>query len=106
MPSVSRIKNIVVLMMENRSFDHMLGLLDVRDLRGIGGQPDSNTDLQGRTVTQGPGAAYQGQLDPDVPHEFEDVDPAPRVPHSKSRTPVGSSGSFKEISSNGSRDVA
>src|SRR5438477_7112807 len=32
-----RIKHVVVLMLENRSFDHMLGLLmrDIPDLRGV-----------------------------------------------------------------------
>jgi phospholipase C len=44
---LDRLKHIVVLMMENRSFDHMLGALKQRDKRinGLNGDewnPDSN----------------------------------------------------------------
>src|SRR5262245_60014367 len=44
-----RIKHIVVLMMENRSFDHMFGLLmsEIPDLRGVREGEWTNADDQG-----------------------------------------------------------
>jgi phospholipase C len=85
-----RIKHIVVLMLENRSFDHMLGLLmrDIPDLRGIRGGDYSNRDKNGTRFDVTDGAEYQGQLPVDPPHEFEDVevqlygggDPRPAIP--------------------------
>jgi phospholipase C len=70
-----RIKHIVVLMLENRSFDHMLGLLmrDIPDLRGIHGGDYSNRDKNGTRFDVTDGAEYQGQFPVDPPHEFEDV---------------------------------
>jgi len=43
------IKHIVVLMMENRSFDHLLGLLmnEIPDLRGVRGGDWTNVDDKG-----------------------------------------------------------
>ena len=70
-----RIKHIVVLMLENRSFDHMLGLLmrDIPDLRGVRGGDYSNRDKNGTRFDVTDGAEYQGQFPVDPPHEFEDV---------------------------------
>ena len=85
-----RIKHLVVLMLENRSFDHMLGLLkrDIPDLRGVHGGDYSNRDKNGTRFDVTDGAEYQGQFPVDPPHEFEDVavqlygegDPRPDVP--------------------------
>jgi len=85
-----RIKHIVILMLENRSFDHMLGLLmrDIPDLRGVRGGDYSNRDKNGTRFDVSDGAVYQGQFPVDPPHEFEDVmlqlygagDPRPDVP--------------------------
>jgi phospholipase C len=85
-----RIKHIVILMLENRSFDHMLGLLmrDIPDLRGVRLGDYSNLDKNGGRFDVTDGAEYQGQLPIDPPHEFEDVkfqmygagDPPPDVP--------------------------
>ena len=70
-----RIKHIVVLMLENRSFDHMLGLLmrDIPDIRGVRGGDHSNRDKNGTRFDVTDGAVYQGQFPVDPPHEFEDV---------------------------------
>ena len=67
--------HIVVLMMENRSFDHMLGALKAQDPRidGLTGN-ESNPDTTGSPAPVKPQAAYQGQLDPDPDHQFPDVD--------------------------------
>jgi phospholipase C len=69
------LKHIVVLMMENRSFDHMLGALRARDARieGLTGA-EFNVDTSGAQALVKPQAAFQGQLDPDPDHHFAGVD--------------------------------
>ena len=70
-----RIKHIVVLMLENRSFDHMLGLLmrDIPDLRGVRPGDYFNNGKDGTRFYVADGAEYQGQFPVDPPHEFENV---------------------------------
>jgi phospholipase C len=72
-PGLDALKHIVVLMMENRSFDHMLG-----SLPGIGGIDDAgaftNPDTTGAMVKPQPLAEFQGQLQPDPDHHFPAVD--------------------------------
>jgi phospholipase C len=70
-----QIKHIVVLMMENRSFDHMLGLMmsEIPDLRGVRGGDWTNVDAKGTVHTLTDGAAYQGQFRVDPPHDFWSV---------------------------------
>src|SRR5512141_3135786 len=74
-PGLSNLKHIVVLMMENRSFDHMLGALKAKDPRidGLTGQ-ETNPDTKGATVTVQPLAQFQSQLDPDPDHHLPAVD--------------------------------
>jgi phospholipase C len=86
------LKHLVVLMMENRSFDHMLGALGT--LSGANSQIDglnggeTNPDSTDAPAPVRPLAAFQGQLDPDPGHHFPDVDlqifngdtSSPRVP--------------------------
>jgi phospholipase C len=74
-PGQDRLAHIVVLMMENRSFDHMLGGLKAIDprIQGLSGD-EFNLDTNGKKVVVKPNAAYQGQLDPDPNHHFEGVD--------------------------------
>jgi len=68
MPPVGRdqLKHVVVLMMENRSFDHMLGGLKAVDPRidGLDGS-QFNLDTTGAHAPVQPLAQFQGQLDPD-----------------------------------------
>ncbi|PYP89921.1 MAG: phosphoesterase [Blastocatellia bacterium AA13] len=68
------IKHIVVLMMENRSFDHMLGALMKEDARinGLTGN-EFNPDTKGAEIKVKPDAKFQGQLDPDPDHHFPGV---------------------------------
>src|SRR5262245_4064769 len=77
MPPTGRdkLKHIVVLMMENRSFDHMLGALKAQDPRidGLTGG-ETNPDTGGADVSVEPDAEFQGQLDPDPDHHFPGVD--------------------------------
>lgn len=74
-PGLDNLRHIVVLMMENRSFDHMLGSLAEVDKR-IDGITDqvSNPDTAGNIVKAQPLAEFQGQLDPDPDHHFPAVD--------------------------------
>jgi phospholipase C len=74
-PGLDNLRHIVVLMMENRSFDHMLGSLTVVNpqIDGISGQL-SNPDTTGAPVSPQPLAEFQGQLDPDPDHHFPAVD--------------------------------
>jgi phospholipase C len=74
-PGLDKLKHIVVLMMENRSFDHMLGALKATDPRidGIDGT-QSNPDSTGAAAPAQPLAQFQGQLDPDPDHHFPGVD--------------------------------
>ena len=72
---LDNLKHLVVLMMENRSFDHMLGALKAQDARIDGITPDlSNPDSTGAPVKVQPLAEFQGQLDPDPDHHFPGVD--------------------------------
>ena len=72
---LDQLQHIVVLMMENRSFDHMLGSLRAVDPR-IDGVTDalSNPDTTGAAVKPQPLADFQGQLNPDPDHHFPAVD--------------------------------
>jgi len=69
------IKHIVVLMMENRSFDHMLGALRAKDQR-INGLTfnESNPDTTGAVIKVQASAKFQGQLQNDPDHHFPGVD--------------------------------
>src|SRR5882757_1010 len=75
LPGVKNLRHIVVLMMENRSFDHMLGALHAGNpaIDGLSGH-ETNPDSTGVPVTVSPKAAYQSQLDPDPDHHFPAVD--------------------------------
>jgi phospholipase C len=74
-PGLQNLKHIVVLMMENRSFDHMLGSLAAVDPR-IDGVTNNlnNPDTTGALIQPSPQADFQGQLDPDPDHHFPAVD--------------------------------
>jgi phospholipase C len=73
--ALDKLKHIVVLMMENRSFDHMLGSLRQQDPRidGLTGS-ESNPDSTGEPIKVQPQAEFQSQLDPDPGHHYPDVD--------------------------------
>lgn len=79
---LDNLKHIVVLMMENRSFDHMLGGLSLvtengqkkyPSINGLTGT-ESNPDSNGNLVQVNPNAKFQSQLDPDPDHHFPGVD--------------------------------
>ena len=68
------LKHIVCLMMENRSFDHMLGFLQGTNypIEGLSGS-ESNVDGAGTPVTVTNDAIYFGDLTPDPGHSHFDV---------------------------------
>src|SRR5215472_13466209 len=72
---LDNLKHIVVLMMENRSFDHMLGALMATNpqIDGVDGT-QQNPDTTGTMVPVQPLAEFQSQLDPDPDHHFPGVD--------------------------------
>lgn len=71
---LQNLKHIVVVMMENRSFDHLLGSLKSQDSRinGLSGT-ENNPDTTNEPAKVQAKAAYQGQLDPDPNHAFAAV---------------------------------
>jgi phospholipase C len=74
-PGLDNLEHLVVLMMENRSFDHLLGGLKKIDPRidGLNGN-ETNPDPSGADVQVAAKAAYRGQLSPDPNHDFAPVD--------------------------------
>ncbi|HEX8293445.1 MAG TPA: alkaline phosphatase family protein [Pyrinomonadaceae bacterium] len=70
----NRIEHLVVLMMENRSFDHMFGFLRSPDwpIDGLTGA-ETNPDVNGAPVRVSPDARYSGDLTPDPGHDFISV---------------------------------
>ena len=74
-PGLQGLQHIVVLMMENRSFDHMLGSLGLENpsIDGVN-NATGNPDTTNTIVKPQPLAEFQGQLDPDPDHHFPAVD--------------------------------
>lgn len=75
LPGIKALQHVVVLMMENRSFDHMLGALHATNpaIDGLTTH-ETNPDSTGVPVQISPKAEYQSQLDPDPDHHFPAVD--------------------------------
>lgn len=77
--STSPIQHVFVLMLENRSFDHMLGFSGITGSDAVTGQPTSINGLTGAETNQYSGQPYRviqpaGYTMPvDPPHEFPDV---------------------------------
>ena len=71
----ARIDHFFVLMMENRSLDHMLGLMKADDykIEGLSSGEYSNQNLQEQIVYATSGARPTGDLGHDPNHHFEDV---------------------------------
>jgi len=77
----NRIKHVFVVMLENRSFDHMLGLSNIEGIDAVSGQPtvieglnannDWNLDEHGNKIFVTSPADWSMAYDPG--HEFNDV---------------------------------
>lgn len=74
MPAADKIKHLVLLMMENRSFDHLLGFLKSAEypINGLAGN-EFNPDADGNPVNVSRDARISGDLLPDPGHDFLDV---------------------------------
>jgi len=72
---LDNLKHIVILMMNGRSFDHMLGGLRQKypNIAGLTGN-ESNPDTNGTTFLVQPLADFQGQLVPSPDNHFPGVD--------------------------------
>ena len=71
---LSKLRHLVVLMMENRSFDHMFGgLKAAHPALEIWPAGYANPDNDGKEIPPQAKAEYQGQLDPDPNHDFAPV---------------------------------
>ena len=70
----AKIEHLVVLMMENRSFDHMFGFMKDASwpIDGLNGN-ETNPDSQGTPVKVTPDARDAGDLTPDPGHDFLSV---------------------------------
>src|ERR1700730_9923808 len=70
----AQIKHLVVLMMENRSLDHMLGFMQSSSygIEGVDGS-QKNFDSTGEPVAVNDQARYSGDLGIDPRHDFSDV---------------------------------
>lgn len=70
----NKIEHLVVLMMENRSFDHLFGFLksDSWPIDGLNGN-ETNPDSQGTAVRVTQDAQHAGDLRPDPGHDFLSV---------------------------------
>jgi phospholipase C len=70
-----RIEHLVVLMLENRSFDHMLGFLKTPEyaIDGLTGAETNPSADHTPDVRVSRDAVAAGDLNPDPSHEFEDV---------------------------------
>ncbi len=73
-PPPGTIQHLVVLMLENRSFDHLLGFLKTPGyaIDGLEGT-ESNPSPAGPPIVVSPDASYSGDLTADPGHTFEDV---------------------------------
>jgi phospholipase C len=72
------IKHVIVLMLENRSFDQMLGSLqsEIPEIDGISpGQPARTNRAEQVTYSQSPGASYVAPADPnhDLAHVLQQI---------------------------------
>jgi len=73
-PPDGTIKHLVVLMLENRSFDHMFGFLKSDDyaINGLTGS-EFNLDSNGTNIFVTKDADFSGDYDPDPGHHFLDA---------------------------------
>jgi phospholipase C len=111
------IQHVFVLMLENRSYDHMLGLSEISGIDAVTGQPtqadgltgaESNT-YQGRVYPVTRGADNVMPVDP--PHEFADVleqlaGPGAQYSSGGAYPPINNSGFVASYAANGGANPA
>ncbi|MGZ5445559.1 MAG: alkaline phosphatase family protein [Thermoanaerobaculia bacterium] len=96
-------KHVVVLMLENRSFDHMFGFLDhPKKFEGLHGKDWSNPDNNGVEIPATPDATFEVPHDPShrhfgVMYQLTESDPSGTPPHYKPPYPLTNRGFVKEF---------
>lgn len=83
----SRIKHLIVLMLENRSFDHMLGYSRIDGVDGVWDKDCSNVDTHGVKVSTSANAQTAGDFAVDPGHDFDDVKVQLYYPHNQDQNP-------------------
>jgi phospholipase C len=68
---ITDVKHVFVLMLENRSFDHLLGGLGIPGADGVPPGGSTNRDAAGNAYASANGAPPRMPVDP--PHEYDDV---------------------------------
>lgn len=95
-------EHVIVLMLENRSFDHMFGFLDhPRDFEGLRGKALSNPDDSGREIPATDDAGFEVPHDPShrhfgVMYQLTESDPTGNPPHYKRPYRINNRGFVKE----------
>ncbi len=84
MPNLDAVKNIIVVMMENRSFDHLLGYLSLAEREGRKDVDGLQADAAWKTkfTNRDGGASYQPELSTNpyaLPAKFDPPHEAPNV---------------------------
>lgn len=95
-------EHVIVLMMENRSFDHMFGFLDHPNrFEGLHGLNVSNPDNDGNEIPPTPDATFEVPHDPSHRHfgvmfQLTESDPSGNPPHYKRPYRINNRGFVKE----------
>src|ERR1043166_4791922 len=103
MPQSTAIEHIFVLMLENRSFDHMLGFSGITGTDAVSGKPTAINGLSGTESNTANGKTFSVQrgapnvMPHDPSHEFPDVllqlcGPGAVYPRGGTYPPVNNSG--------------
>jgi phospholipase C len=111
------IQHIFVLMLENRSYDHMLGFSEISGIDAETGQPTQSEGLTGSESNTYQGRAYpvtrgaDNVMPVDPPHEFADVleqlaGPGAQHTPGGAYPPVNNSGFVASYAANGSANPA
>jgi phospholipase C len=109
---MSSINHVFVLMLENRSFDHMLGFSNLRGRDASSGQPTTITGLQGTEANTYQGKAYGVTTPADYSmtvgpgHEFSDVlvqlaGPGAQYPSGGNYPPITNGGFVEDFAASG-----
>ncbi len=99
----SKTKHVIVLMLENRSFDHMFGFLDhPQKFEGLKGKKFTNPDNHNVEIPATPDAGFEVPGDPSHRHfsvmfQLTETDPAGTPPHYQSPYPLTNRGFVKEF---------
>ncbi|HEV7242252.1 MAG TPA: alkaline phosphatase family protein [Thermoanaerobaculia bacterium] len=103
MPAHSKTKHVVVLMLENRSFDHMFGFLDhPKKFEGLHGKKFTNPDNNKVEIPATPTAGFEVPHDPShrhfsVMYQLTETDPSGNPKHYKPPYPINMRGFVKEF---------